>query len=182
MTQLKERREKKLGLGCTLSLILAFPAIGLVVVVVEVVEHHERMARDSVQVPRQIGNLKDTDTGVRYHAAEALGDLGFSEAVEPLIAALNDSDAGLRSRAAVALGKFNVGAIRRAVEPLIVALKDSDSNVRKNAAEALGKITDPRAVEPLINALKDTDSNVRTSAAEALGRIKDPRAVEPLIA
>jgi len=118
------------------------------------------------------------DWMVRKAAAEALGEIKDSRAVEPLSAALKDSNEWVRWHAAEALGKIGASA----VEPLIVALKDRDQkNAHRAVAEALGRIGTP-AVEPLIVALKDRDQNVRCAAAEALGKIKDARAVEPLIA
>jgi len=148
---------------------------------------------------------------LRQDAAQALGQIGDSRAVEPLIVALADKNAEGRRRAAEALGRIGDD---RAVEPLIVALADMNGDVHISAAVALGRIGDDRAVdslirniegvdgvpwklgirealvkigapavEPLIVALADKDMNrkVRRRAAEALGRIGDDRAVEPLI-
>jgi len=84
-----------------------------------------------------IGALEDSDAGVRWKAAYALGEIGDERAIEPLIEALKDSDEYVRGGAAHALGKIGD---KRAVEPLIEALKDSDEYVRKGAAHALGKI------------------------------------------
>jgi HEAT repeat protein len=114
-------------------------------------------------------------------AAEALGVIGDSRAVKPLliaIAAHKDRHTDVCTAAAEALVKIGASA----VEPLIAALKDRDSDVRIAAVEALGKIGDTRAVEPLIAALKDRDSHVCIAAVKALGKIGDTRAVEPLIA
>ena len=81
--------------------------------------------------------LKDSDWGVRWRAAEALGKIGDRRAVEPLIEALEDIYEDVRREAAKALGEIGDG---RAVEPLIRALKDSDWFVQRKAAEALKKI------------------------------------------
>jgi len=146
---------------------------------------------------------------VRKQAAKALGEIGDSQAVEPLIAALKDE---ARLYAAKALGEIGDP---RAVDPLIAALKVESQWTREAAAEALGKIGDPRAVkpliatainrdeewgwvceaaaralvqigapavEPLIAALKDENKDTRLCAAKALGLIGDSRALEPLIA
>jgi HEAT repeat protein len=154
--------------------------------------------------------LEDGDSSIRYGAANVLGEIGDSRAVEPLIRTLSDANSSVRSRAAWALGKIGDP---RAAGPLIQALNDSDSwvkllaasalseigdttavdplirdlnstnsSVRKDAAWALGAIGDPRAVDPLILALKDEDSYVRDAAAVSLGAIGDPRALDPLIA
>jgi HEAT repeat protein len=102
---------------------------------------------------KALGYEKESD--VRESAAEALGAIGDSRAVEPLIKALNDADSDVRESAAVGLGKIGDS---RAVEPLIRAFGDGSREVRRVggvAAYALGKIGDSRAVEPLIRALGD---------------------------
>jgi HEAT repeat protein len=152
--------------------------------------------------------LNHRDPDVQYEAAGALGDLGDSRAVEPLIAALkNDEIGGVRWKAAEALSKIGapavddlIGALRhhdddvrwkaaialgeigdpRAVEPLITLLCDEDRFVKGRAAHALGLIGEP-AVDPLISALREGDGNLRWGAAIALGKSRDPRAIEPLI-
>ncbi len=118
--------------------------------------------------------LTSDNSETRIQAAQKLGEIKDSRAVEPLIAALKDRR--VQEAAIVALGKIGDA---RALEPLIAALKDIYSDVRWWAAYALGKIGDARAVESLIAALKDSDSDV--GAAEALGKIGDTRAVEPLM-
>ncbi len=80
-------------------------------------------------------------------AAERLGELGDSRAVEPLIVALNYRKNDTHRYAAEALGKLGD---RRAVGPLIATLKNADTVLAEKAAEALGKLGDPRAVDPLI--------------------------------
>jgi HEAT repeat protein len=152
--------------------------------------------------------LKHRDLDVQYGAAEALGEIGDSGAVEPLIAALkNDEYGGVRWKAAEALSKIGapavsalIGALRhhdddvrwkasialgeigdpRAIDPLISLLCDEDRFVKSHAALALGAIGEP-AVNPLLRALREGDGNLRWGAAIALGKIRDPRAIEPLI-
>ncbi|MBD2648785.1 HEAT repeat domain-containing protein [Nostoc foliaceum] len=125
-----------------------------------------------------IAALKDSESYVRYYAAEALGKIGNAEAVPELIAALKDSESDVRRYAASALG--NIGA--EAVPELIAALKDSESDVRRYVAEVLGKIGNAEAVPELIAALKDSESDVRRYAAEVLGKIGNAEAVPELIA
>jgi HEAT repeat protein len=125
-----------------------------------------------------IAALRDSNSHVREGAAVALGKIGDPRVVEPLLATLHDLDSGVRSGAALALGKIGDPC---AVEPLIAALHDLDSGVRSGAAVALGRIGDSYAVEPLIAALHDVDSGVRSGAVDALGIIGDPAAAEPLI-
>ena len=61
-------------------------------------------------------------------AAKALGQIGDTSAVEPLIAVLKDNIPNVRGAAAEALGQIGD---QRAVEPLITALKDGDKKERK---------------------------------------------------
>ena len=152
--------------------------------------------------------LKHRDLDVQYGAAEALGEIGDSGAVEPLITALkNDEYSGVRWKAAEALSKIGapavealIGALRhhdddvrwkaaialgeigdpRAIDPLIMLLCDEDRFVKSHAALALGAMGEP-AVIPLLRALREGDGNLRWGAAIALGKIHDPRAIEPLI-
>jgi len=152
--------------------------------------------------------LKNRDPKIQYDAAEALGEVGDSRAVEPLVTALkNDEFSGVRWKAAEALSKLGspavpalIGALRhddddvrwkaalalgeigdpQAIEPLILLLCDKDRFVKSHAALALGVIGDP-AVDPLLRALREGDGNLRWGAAIALGKIRDPRAIEPLI-
>jgi len=87
----------------------------------------------------------------RQAAAEALGKLGDTRAVEPLVAALRGEDVEVRRTAAWALGEIGDA---RAVDPLIAALGDEDAEVRRVAARALGEIEDAKATEPLIATLE----------------------------
>jgi HEAT repeat protein len=109
----------------------------------------------------------EKDSYVRREVAKAVGKIGDSRAVEPLINALNDSESRVRSGATTSLAKIGEPAF----EPLINALNDSNSEVRCAAAKALGEIGDSRAVETLTKALDDTCVDVGTSAKEALHKI-----------
>ena len=130
--------------------------------------------------------LKDDDQGVRYRAAEALGQIKNAMAVDPLIEILrNDEDRDVRLKAAWALGEIGD---TRTVDPLSYAsVKDADGYVREEAYKVLQKNTvggnkvDARSVDPIIGALEDGDQGVRYRAAEALGQIKNAMAVDPLI-
>ena len=109
--------------------------------------------------------LKDKDPMVRGDAAEILGKIGDSQAVEPLIEALKDI---VQFIAAESLKKIGEPAI----EPLIKALKNKDTLIQSGAARALGEIRDKRAVEPLTKALSYGGIIVQSAAAEALEKIK----------
>jgi len=145
--------------------------------------------------------LKHRDKNVQKNAIEALGDIGDTRSVKPLIEVLRDEDGKVRKEATMALEKIRAPFIKAlkdgdvfirmnmaesivkigelAVEPLIQALKDENVNVQIKAVESLGKIGDKRAVGPLISLLENKD--IGGEAAKALGKIGDKRAVEPLI-
>lgn len=129
-------------------------------------------------------------------AATALGELGDSGAVGPLIHLLRDRSAMLRGAAAHALGKLGD---RTAVEPLIARLRDrgtgrkdisvgpclfgmtapsSSGWVRWNAIRALAELGDPRAIGPLEDLLssrsyiEEADETIGEAARTAICRIK----------
>jgi HEAT repeat protein len=89
----------------------------------------------------------DAEALIRCFAAEALGNIGDTQAVEPLIEALEDEKDTDEFRAAWGMG------------------------TRSSAAEALGKIGDVRAVEPLIKALSDDDEWVIDASKESLRKL-----------
>lgn len=70
-------------------------------------------------------------------AARALGAIGSTAAVEPLLQALRSANRDVRRNAALALGRIRDP---RATDPLIAALRDEDALVREQAARALGRI------------------------------------------
>ena len=133
-----------------------------------------------------INALKDRDANVRLKAAEALGKLADSRAIDPLIEALkNDANWEIREMAAWALGQIDDA---RSIDPLSYAsVKDAEYYVREEAYDALQKNTiggnkiDARSVDPIIGALNDEDIEVRLRAAEALGQLKNATAIDPLI-
>jgi HEAT repeat protein len=117
----------------------------------------------------------EKDWEISGDAAKALGEIGDTRAVEPLIAALKDRSVNRRLSAAEALGKIGD---TRALAPLIVALDDDNYQVREHAEKALIMIGSVD-VESLIVALKS--SSKYFYHAKVLGKIGSP-AVEPLIA
>ena len=124
--------------------------------------------------------LQDKDPSLRKAAARALGELGDSRAVTPLITALGDEgNHEVWEAVAVSLRRLKDP---RAVEPLVAALKHEDTKIRQWAAAVLGDLEDRRALGPLVAAIGSEDSELRERAAVSLVKLKDPRAVEPLIA
>ncbi len=107
------------------------------------------------------------DHNVRLAAASALGQVGDSRAVAPLITALEDRPR-VREIAALALGEIGDP---RAVSHLIDTLEDESWEGRSTVAKALGKIGDPRATRTLIKLLDDGRQNVRWNALQSLTAI-----------
>ena len=92
---------------------------------------------------------------MRFEAASALGDIGDSRCVEPLMGSLNDSHR-IKEVAIRSLGKIGDP---RALPTLIDAVQDENWEIRSMAARSLGQIGDPSATEALINALQnDTEA------------------------
>lgn len=118
-----------------------------------------------------IADLQDMgkSEGARIGVARALGQIGGTGAVEPLIATLKDRLASLRMISAEVLGQIGDP---RAIEHLAHALEDNDENVRLSVIRALGVVGDTRVVDPLSRALKDKSATVQKAAAEALGKTK----------
>jgi HEAT repeat protein len=126
--------------------------------------------------------LKSSHIFVRFHIAEALGQIGPNAvgAVPALADALKDPDEDVRFHAAEALGKIGPNAAG-AVPALADALnKDRAIAVRQSAAYALGKIgPDAAAAVPALVAIVNNPSEiafVRQRAAKALARILQPAA------
>ncbi len=120
----------------------------------------------------------EKENGVWLHAAEGLGEIGDSRAVQPLLEIISDDNVILRCEAIQALGEIRNS---KAIFPLVDLTMDEDADVRLNAVAALGKIGGMEAVSALIAALKDDDWQVPITAAKYLGKIGDEYAVNPLI-
>lgn len=120
----------------------------------------------------------NTDLSIVSAVIEALGQIGDTMAVDPLIVFMAHKEPIIRENTAAALGKLRDS---RAVESLIVALNDEQERVRWYAADSLGKIGNPVCVDSLIKLLSDTSARVRESAVTALGQIGNQQAIESLI-
>jgi HEAT repeat protein len=152
--------------------------------------------------------LHDHDPRVRWSAARALGRLGHSSALSPLLTSLEGPRAlpvdavadaviqirscpmavlrqGLRSRSVASravsvelLGRFQALA---AIDEVIERLhEDPLVEVRARAARALGRMSSPRAVDALLLRVDDGPVAMRVQAIWALGEIGDPRVLPVL--
>ena len=124
----------------------------------------------------------DAAVDARADAASALGALGDSAAVDPLIAALADPDASLRAAAADALGLL---ADDTAVAPLLATIADGDEAVRIAARAALAQLSEAidgdALVSILVDALGDDVGLIRATAADLLGQSGERAALSPLL-
>ena len=121
---------------------------------------------DTRVIPPAMELLHDNDAGLRADAAEALGLLKATVAVDDLIAMLDNFDWPGQGAEGYP-GCFTHGNVR--------------STTRDKVAAALGAIGDLKAVEPLIASLGRGAMTSRGASATALGTIGDQRAVTPLI-
>jgi HEAT repeat protein len=118
----------------------------------------------------------------RWQAAQALGELEDSRAVEPLIQAMEDDNQWVRIVAAEALGQIRD---QRATDYLLSSLSDHSIWVRRASVVALGQVGDARAVPALMERLlRSPDSEwpeeLHGVIAKALGEIGEP-AIKVLI-
>jgi HEAT repeat protein/cyclophilin family peptidyl-prolyl cis-trans isomerase len=90
--------------------------------------------------------LTDGQARVRRRAALAVGRVGLTSGVAPLLMTLGDAEPEVRQMAAFALGLIGD---QRARDPLVMALNDPSPLVQASAAEALGLIGDPAAAAAL---------------------------------
>nr|VFJ70466.1 MAG: HEAT repeat [Candidatus Kentron sp. FW] len=129
--------------------------------------------RDGSRLDRIVQILQeDPYYWARACAAEALGELGATVAVEPLIVALDDESEWVRKKAARALGQLKAP---QALHSLIKATSDPDDRVLSFACEALGELGDKAAIPALMEVVSfDRDNNyVRKQAAKALIKLGD---------
>ena len=118
---------------------------------IERTNHHAEESFAESDIKTLLKSLNDNKPSIRAAAAEKLGNIGNTDALEQLLKALDDRSSFVRRAAANSLGNFKNN---RVVESLIGALKDGYDDVRKAASNALYKIGN-QAVEPLINSLEN---------------------------
>lgn len=150
--------------------------------------------------------LESSNAKVRLEAAVALGAIGNTVAVKPLLTVLRESAPAddvpvpdgtikqfrMEDKRFMCLNSFGIGAwyyeaqavvqigSPQAVSGVVNILKTGKADQRAIAASVLGRSPGQGAVEPLINALKDPDESVRLCAARSLRSLKVNRAVIPL--
>lgn len=119
-------------------------------------------------------SLKDEEVKVRVAAARALGEIGDTLAIGPLVKTLKEDPGWVKITEQYYAGRYvdpRGGAKRR---------KDNTDQLREAAARALGCIGTREASGPLCDAIHDEMTDVSIAAAEALGKIGGTMAVQTL--
>jgi HEAT repeat protein len=109
--------------------------------------------------------------GIKLTIIDALGQIGDSRAIEPLVRLLESNDRWIRRASASALSGMNEPSIIQPLLGHLLEANEPDPEVRRSAAEALAKMKPVEAIEPLALALRDSSLGVRLLAGYALGRI-----------
>jgi HEAT repeat protein len=134
--------------------------------------------RGEAGVELLVAALKDKSAGVRYAAAQSLGEIG--RAMQPrALAMLKSTDDDTRVLGTVMLRHMGRQADPAETVPaLIAAMNDEFFDVRMGAVDALGEIGDwaEQAVPALLKATTDDEWWVRDSAHKALTAIRTPEA------
>ena len=160
------------------------------------------MADKDAGIRSELDRLRRKST--RMDAVARLGEVGATEAIEPLLRLCRHVKSDDREVIAEALAQMGEPAVKplikrgledrsdhvrrcaahalalmgstaqKAYPSLLRGLDDKSLGVRLQVIDALGKIGDVRAVEPLVGLLDDDEQDVREQAAEALGRLGDP--------
>ena len=111
------------------------------------------------------------DVATRWAAVTALGTIGASEAIAPIIPICKDADPTTRGAAVIALGK--IGGDKSLPTMIDVVGTEESGILRTTAIQALGAVGGPDAVECLAALVEDTtrDQYDRREATQALGSI-----------
>lgn len=119
----------------------------------------------SPAVPHLVKTLKNPDALIVQRVCWALGDIGDSAAVDPLIAVTSHSKWQVREQALGALG--DIGS-ERASEAVVSGFDDEVGQVRKAAVVSSGEIGVSVAISRLVHMLGDEFYGARLSAIDAL--------------
>lgn len=133
-------------------------------------------SQDAAAVERLVSLLRDSNSGVRDAAYNALMFMGGRTAVEKIAPLVAETDPGLRNAAIDILRAIGEDGL----DVLHSLARDDNDDIRLFVLDILGTIGNQSSVEVLIEGLNDPNPNVRNAAVVSLGLIADPRAFEPL--
>ncbi len=119
----------------------------------------------SPAVPHLVRSLKNPDGLIVQRVCWALGDIGDSAAVDPLIGVTVHRKWQVREEALGALGDIGVS---RTYDAVLAGFDDPIGQVRKAAVVAAGKIGRPQAAPPLVQMMGDQFYGARLSAIQSL--------------
>jgi HEAT repeat protein len=125
--------------------------------------------------------LKDEFVPVRFNAAVAIGDTGYSQARGDITQLFKDDDENAKVAAAYAAYKLGSAG---GLAIIHASLKNKDQSVRANAAFLLGKSGESpkRALPLLYETMRDetSDEKVILSSIEAIARLGDEKIYQKL--
>ncbi len=124
-------------------------------------------AGDSYKLLQVNNALNDSNTAVRYLAANSLKNLNCEGVIDALLFAMTDSYEWIRIRAIEGLGDRQAS---EAIEPFMQYLdKDSNPKVRATLVKHLGRFCELKLIPLIASYLSDADARVRANAVEGLG-------------
>jgi hypothetical protein len=124
------------------------------------------VAATPAQVPTLLRLLRQTESGARQPAIEALGRLKDPRAIEPLVEMIARGD-NERYGAIQALTGFGP----EAEEPVLGLFQEKNLETRRAACQILGTAGTARSLETLRAAMLDPDRQLRDVASQAVGEI-----------
>ena len=124
--------------------------------------------------------LSNEDCKTRLDAVEALGCIGGSQVVDPLIRALKDPQKKVKKTAIKSMSKLKETRVRQALIDFVD--KDRDIDLRLNAIRVLGEIHDSETSEALASMLcKEKVCEVEQAIMDSLGKIGDGASIQALV-
>lgn len=129
-------------------------------------------------MPALIACMNEANAEVRWRALVALGWIGDSKSVEPLLDALCDSAWEVRQSAAWALGQ--IGDVR-AADGLLAAMRDHDEQVCVLAAYALARMKDHGRLQSCLNQAGERTSRAADAALSLLATEIELARLHPVV-
>jgi len=130
----------------------------------------------AVAVEPLIEALQDKEGTVRKFAANLLGRIDDSRAIEPLGMALYDMHHEVGKASAEALARYGAPAL----DILIEALSHPEMWIRIHSIQALATVKDSRIAPVLLQMLNDPEREVKKQVIESMGELKDTGALPAL--